>query len=275
MAEPVTASIMLAAGVAKGVSGYKAGQASSKASQATALYNQQITQLNAQMEADAGHIERVITERNASDVAEQYAYNAFLLSRQAEEVDDQNEFDMFVAERQYNIFTAEKRAKWGTSGVTMAGSPAVVAMADAHAAAMNLANIEQKGLQALNRVNQASEMTEYEGKVKYNNLMQSAYMRQYASNIERAQIINQGNVDYYNNALQSYTAQQQATSALVSGIASGVSSAAGAYGGDLGSLFGGGGGSNPFTEIWSGGTTGQSGMSMLINQPQAGMGYIP
>ena len=72
--------------------------------------------------------------------------------------------------------------------------------------------------------------------------MQTAYMQQYASDIQRANIINEGNINYYSNALKSYTAQQQATSALVSGIASGVSSAAGAYGGDLGSLFGGGGG---------------------------------
>jgi len=252
MAEPVTASIALAAGVAKGVGGYKAGQASSKAAQATAQYNQMITKLNAQMEADAGHIERVIGERNAVDVAEQASYNAFLLERQASEVEDQNEFEFFVAERQYDIFTAEKRSNWGTSGVTMQGSPAVVALADAHAAAMNLANVEQRGLQAVNRVNQASEMTKYEGKMKYNNLMQSAYMGQYASDIRRATIINQGNMDYYQNALKSHTAQQQATSALISGIASGVSAGASAYGGDLGSLFGGGGATATASTVGSG-----------------------
>ena len=123
----------------------------------------------------------------------------------------------------------------------MKGSPAVVALADAHAAAMNLANVEQRGLQAVNRVNQASEMTKYEGKMKYNNLMQSAYMGQYASDIRRATIINQGNMDYYQNALKSYTAQQQATSALIGGISEGISAGASAYGGDLGSIFGGGG----------------------------------
>ncbi len=267
MADPVTASIMVGAGVAKGVGGFKAGQASSKASQATAQYNQMITQLNAQMEQDAGRIERTIGERNASDVAEQASYNAFLLERQASEVEDQNEFDFFVAERQYDIFTSEKRAKWGTSGVTMQGSPAVVALADAHAAAMNLANIEQRGLQAVNRVNQASEMTKYEGKMQYNNMMQTAYMKQYSSDIQRANIINQGNMDYYNNALKSYTAQQQATSALISGIASGVSAGAQAYGGDLGSLFSSGGGGATAT------TAGSNYASGLGNN--ARMGFAP
>ena len=227
MADPVTASIMVGAGVAKGVGGYKAGQASSQASMATAEYNQMITQLNAQMEQDAGKIERTIGERNASDVAEQASYNAFLIERQVSEVQDLNEFDLFVAERQYDVFTSEKRANWGTSGVTMQGSPAVVALADAHAAAMNLANIEQRGLQAVNRVDQAAKMTKYQGKMQYNNMMQS--------DIRRANIINEGNMDSYQNQLQAYTARAQATQALVAGISDGISAGVSAYGG-----FGGG-----------------------------------
>jgi hypothetical protein len=197
-----------------------------------------LTQINAQMEKDAGRIERTIGERNASDVAEQASYNAFLIERQAEEVEDLNEFDFFVAGRQYDIFTAEKRANWGTSGVTMQGSPAVVAMADAHAAAMNLANIEQRGLQAVNRVDQAAKMTKYQGKMQYNNMMQSAYMGQYASDIRRANIINEGNMDSYQNQLQAYTARAKATQALVAGISDGISAGVGAMGG----MGGGGGG---------------------------------
>ena len=232
MADPVTMAVIAGgAGIAKGVGGFKAGQASSQASMATAQYNQMITQINAQMEQDAGRIERTIGERNASDVAEQASYNAFLLERQAEEVEDLNEFDFFVAERQYDIFTAEKRANWGTSGVTMQGSPAVVAMADAHAAAMNLANIEQRGLQAINRVDQAAKMTKYQGKMQYNNMMQSAYMGQYASDIRRANIINEGNMDSYQNQLQAYTARAKATQALVAGISDGISAGVGAMGG--------------------------------------------
>ena len=232
MADPVTMAVIAGgSGVAKGVGGFKAGQASSQASMATAQYNQMITQLNAQMEQDAGRIERTIGERNASDVAEQASYNAFLIERQAEEVEDLNEFDFFVAGRQYDIFTAEKRANWGTAGVTMQGSPAVVAMADAHAAAMNLANIEQRGLQAVNRVDQAAKMTKYQGKMQYNNMMQSAYMGQYASDIRRANIINEGNMDSYQNQLQAYTARAKATQALVSGISDGISAGVGAMGG--------------------------------------------
>ena len=160
------AAVGAAAGVAKGVSGYKAGQASSKAAMATAQNNQQISQINAQMEKERGRIVRSIVERNADDIGEQAVYNAFLLERQAIELEEQNDFDLLIAERQYDVFTAEKRAKWGTSGVTMAGSPAVVAMADAYAAAMNLANIEQRGLQAVSRMDQAAEMTQYRGKVE-------------------------------------------------------------------------------------------------------------
>ena len=260
MADPVTMAVIAGgAGIAKGVGGFKAGQASSQASMATAQYNQMITQLNAQMEQDAGRIERTIGERNASDVAEQASYNAFLLERQAEEVEDLNEFDFFVAERQYDIFTAEKRANWGTSGVTMQGSPAVVAMADAHAAAMNLANIEQRGLQAVNRVDQAAKMTKYQGKMQYNSMMQSAFMGQYASDIQRANIINQGNMDSYQNQLQAYTAKANANAALIGGIADGISAGAGAYAG-AGGTFGGGGNSAMFTNP----NTGQQVMSMGV-----------
>jgi len=262
----VATALAVGGNVAKGVSGYKAGQASSKAAQATAMYNQMITQINAQMQDEAGDIERVIGERNAEDVAEQASYNAFLLERQAEEVQIQNDFDLFVSERQSDIFTAEKRATWGSSGVTMRGSPAVVALADAHASAMNLANVQQRGLQAVSRVNQASKMTEYQGKVAYNNLMQTAYMKNYASDIQRANIINEGNMNYFQNALKSYTAQAQATSALIGGISDAVSAGASAYVSEGGSFddlfsFGGGGsassGSNvmgPFNTLQSNST---------------------
>ena len=218
---PATLAAGVAAGgqVAQGVSGYKAGQASSKAAMATAMYNRQITELNAKMELDRGTIVRTITERSADVAAENAAYNAYALEQQADQVLDQNAFDSFMAERQYDIFTAEKRAKWGSSGVTMAGSPAVVALADAQSAALNLANIEQRGLQAASRLDQAAKMTEYKGKVEYNNLMQSAWMQQYNSDVQRANIINEGNVNYYAGMSKAYQAQQQAQAALISGIA--------------------------------------------------------
>jgi len=226
MPEPMTMAMVAgASGVVKGVSGYKAGQASSKAAMATAQYNAQISQLNAQMEEDRGRITRAITERNADDIGEQAVYNAFLLERQADELEDQNDFDLLIAERQYDIFTAQKRANWGNSGVTMAGSPARVAMADAYAAAMNLANIEQRGLQAVSRTNQAAEMTKYKGKVDFNNMMQQAFMSQYTSDIQRANIINQGNMNYYAGASKAYVGQQQATAALISGLSDAASSA--------------------------------------------------
>jgi hypothetical protein len=141
----------------------------------------------------------------------------------------------------------------------MQGSPAVVAMADAHAAAMNLANIEQRGLQAVNRVDQAAKMTKYQGKMQYNSMMQSAFMGQYASDIQRANIINQGNMDSYQNQLQAYTAKANANAALIGGIADGISAGAGAYAG-AGGTFGGGGNSAMFTNP----NTGQQVMSMGV-----------
>ena len=223
--DPVTAAAVTGgAEVVKGVSGYKAGQASSKAAMATAMYNRQITELNAKMEQDRGTIVRTITERNAEVVGENASYNAYALEQQADQVLDQNAFDMFMAERQYDIFTAQKRAKWGTAGVTMAGSPAVVALADAQSAALNLANIEQRGLQASSRLDQAAKMTRYKGKVEYNNLMQTAWMQQYNSDVQRANIINEGNMNYYSGMSKAYQAQQQAQAALISGIAGGIGS---------------------------------------------------
>ena len=244
--DPVTVA-KIGATVQKGVGGYKAGQAGSKSAMATAEYNRMLTEINAKMQADKGLIERTIGERNAEDVAEQASYNAFVLERQAEEVGIQNEFDLFVSERQTDIFTAQKRARWGSSGVTMRGSPAVVALADAHAGAMNLANVQQRGLQAVSRVEQAAEMTRYQGKVAYNNMMQSAFMRNYASDIQRANIINEGSMNYYQNALQAYTSQVKGTQALLGSLgdaavigAKGDADAGGDF--DFGSIFGGGSG---------------------------------
>ena len=251
MPEPTTMAMLAAGGnVVKGVSGYKAGQSSSKAAMATAMYNAQISQLNAQMEQDRGRIVRAITERNADDIGEQAVYNAFLLERQADELEDQNDFDLLIAERQYDIFTAQKRANWGNSGVTMAGSPARVALADAYAAAMNLANIEQRGLQAVSRTEQAAEMTKYKGKVEFNNMMQQGFMSQYTSDIQRANIINEGNMNYYAGASKAYQAQQKCMADLIGGLTSAALSGTQAYigaGGTFGSeatvsAAGGGGG---------------------------------
>ena len=229
--EPMTAAaIMGGTGVAKGVSGYKAGQASSKSAAATAAYNKQISELNAKMEKDRGIIVRSINEHNADIGLEKATYDAFLIERQAVEVQDQNDFDMVVAERQYDIFTAEKRARWGTSGVTMQGSPAVVALADAHAAATNLANIELRGIQAVSKIQQTADMTRYQGRSNFNAAMQSAYLQQYQSDINRANIINEGNMNYYAGMSKSYQAQQQATAALIGGISDGISAGVGAYG---------------------------------------------
>ena len=142
----VAAAVAVGAGVTKGVSGYKAGQASAKSAMATAQYNKAINDANVQMEKDRGRITRSITERNAEVIADRASYDGFLIDRQATSVEAQTEFDVQIATRQYDIFTAEKRAKWGNSGVTMQGSPATVAFADAHAASVNLANIELRGL---------------------------------------------------------------------------------------------------------------------------------
>ena len=257
------AAVMAASSVAQGVSGYKAGQASSKSAMATAMYNKQISEINAKMEEDRGRIVRTITERNAEVMGEAAVYNAYLIDKQAGEIEDQNDFDIFMASRQYDIFTAEKRAKWGTSGVTMAGSPAVVAFADAHAAALNLANIEQRGLQAVSRTEQAAEMTRYKGKVEFNNMMQQGFMEQYNSDIQRANIINQGSMNFYAGASKAYQAQQAATAALVKGIAGGVS----AYASGGGFASGGGG----TTATASSAGTGSNYASGLGND--ARMGY--
>ena len=218
--DPATAS-MLVSGSSKltdGISGYKAGQSSAKSAMATAAYNKQISDINAQMEKDRGRITRSITERNAEVIADRASYDAFLIDRQALEQEAQTSFDMQIAERQYDIFTSEKRAKWGTSGVTMQGSPATVAFADAHAAAVNLANIELRGAQAKSSIEQTAAMTRYKGKTDYNATMQQALLQQYASDIQRANIINEGNMNMYAGMSKAYQAQQQANASLVNGF---------------------------------------------------------
>lgn len=223
MEATTAAAISAGSSVLQGVGGYKSGQASSRSAQATALYNRQISEINAQMEASRGLAVRSIVEANAEQIAEQAVYNAFIIDRQAEEIELQNDFDIFIASRQYDIFTSEKRARWGTAGVTMAGSPTTVAIADANAASLNLANIQQRGIQAASQVRQNANMTLYKGKVDFNNLMQQAFMEQYTSDIRRANIINEGSMNYYAGQTQAYAAQQQANSALISGIAGGIS----------------------------------------------------
>ena len=218
-----------AAGVAKGVSGYKAGQASAKSAMATAQYNKQISDINAKMEEDRGKIQRTITERNAEVIADRASYDGYLIDRQATEQEAQTDFDVQIATRQYDIFTSEKRARWGSSGVTMQGSPATVAFADAHAAALNLSNIEYRGAQARSSIEQSANMRRYQGKSDYNATMQQAVLQQYASDVQRANIINEGNMNMYAGMSKAYQAKQQATAALVGGISDGIMAGAGAY----------------------------------------------
>ena len=249
MPEPMTMA-MLAGGaeITKGVSGYKAGQSSAKSAMATAQYNKQIADINAKMEADRGIIVREITERNAEVIADRAVYDSYLLERQADEVLEQTAFDMQIAERQYDIFTAEKRARWGTSGVTMQGSPATVAFADAHAAAVNLANIELRGAQAASQIDQTAAMTQYKGHADYNATMQQAFLQQYNSDIQRANIINQGNMNLYAGMSKAYQAQQQANAALVSGFTNAITAGVGA----MNPGAGGGGGPSGFTQAGAG-----------------------
>ena len=230
--EPATTTALLTGGgeIVKGVSGYKAGQSSAKSAMATAMYNKQISDINALMEQERGRIVHSITDRNAEVIAERASYDAYLLGRQADEVEEQASFDMQIAERQYDIFTAEKRAKWGTSGVTMQGSPAVVAYADAHAAAVNLANIELRGAQAAGEIDQTAEMTKYKGHADYNATLQQGLLQQYASDIQRANIINEGNMNMYAGMSKAYQAKQAANAALVKGFTSAITSGVGAYG---------------------------------------------
>ena len=229
--EPTTAAMLVGGGkVVEGVSGYKAGQASAKSAMATAMYNKQISDINALMEQERGRIVHSITDRNAEVIAERASYDAYLLGQQADAVEEQASFDMQIAERQYDIFTAEKRAKWGTSGVTMQGSPAVVAYADAHAAAVNLANIELRGAQAAGEIDQTAEMTKYKGHADYNATLQQGLLQQYASDIQRANIINEGNMNMYAGMSKAYQAKQAANAALVKGFTSAITAGVGAYG---------------------------------------------
>ena len=230
--EPATTTALLTGGgeIVKGVSGYKAGQSSAKSAMATAMYNKQISDINALMEQERGRIVHSITDRNAEVIAERASYDAYLLGQQADAVEEQASFDMQIAERQYDIFTAEKRAKWGTSGVTMQGSPAVVAFADAHAAAVNLANIELRGAQASAQIDQTAAMTQYKGRADYNATMQQALLQQYASDIQRANIINEGNMNMYAGMSKAYQARNAANAALVNGFTNAISSGVSAYG---------------------------------------------
>jgi len=231
MAAPMAAAALVGGTqVIKGVSGYKAGQASAQSAMATAAYNKQISDINAQMEKDRGRITRSITERNAEVIADRASYDAFLIDRQVLEQEAQTAFDLQIAERQYDIFTSEKRAKWGTSGVTMQGSPATVAFADAHAAAVNLANIELRGAQAKSSIEQTAAMTRYKGKTDYNATMQQALLQQYASDIQRANIINEGNMNMYAGMSRAYQSKQQANAALIGGFSDAITAGVGAYG---------------------------------------------
>ena len=228
MVDPVTMAVV-GGGVAKGVSGYKAGQSSAKSAMATAQYNKAISDANAQMEKDRGRITRTITERNAEVIADRASYDAFLIDRQAGEYEAQTDFDVQIATRQYDIFTAEKRARWGSSGVTMQGSPATVAFADAHAAAVNLANIELRGAQAQSSIAQSADMRRYQGKSDYNATMQQAVLQQYASDINRANLINEGNMNMYAGMSKAYQAKQQANAALIGGLSDAVTGGVSAY----------------------------------------------
>ena len=225
----VAAAVAVGAGVTKGVSGYKAGQASAKSAMATAQYNKAINDANVQMEKDRGRITRSITERNAEVIADRASYDGFLIDRQATSVEAQTEFDVQIATRQYDIFTAEKRAKWGNSGVTMQGSPATVAFADAHAASVNLANIELRGAQARSSIAQSADMRRYQGKSDYNATMQQAVLQQYASDIQRANMINEGNMNMYAGMSKAYQAKQQASAALIGGLSDAVAGGVSAY----------------------------------------------
>jgi hypothetical protein len=225
----VAAAVAVGAGVTKGVSGYKAGQASAKSAMATAQYNKAISDANAQMEKDRGRITRSITERNAEVIADRASYDGFLIDRQAGEYEAQTEFDVQIATRQYDIFTAEKRAKWGNSGVTMQGSPATVAFADAHAASVNLANIELRGAQARSSIAQSADMRRYQGKSDYNATMQQAVLQQYASDIQRANMINEGNMNMYAGMSKAYQAKQQASAALIGGLSDAAAGGFSAY----------------------------------------------
>ena len=250
-------AVAVGAGVAKGASGYKAGQASSKSAAATAQYNKQISDINAKMEEDRGKIQRTITERNAEVIADRASYDGYLLDRQVIEQEAQTDFDVQIATRQYDIFTSEKRAKWGNSGVTMQGSPATVAFADAHAAAVNLSNIEFRGAQAKSGMEQQANMRRYQGKSDYNATMQQAVLQQYASDIQRSNIINEGNMNMYAGMSKAYQAKQQANAALVGGISDGIMAGAGAYKGGAGTagsttVSGGGGGSPDYGSAFQG-----------------------
>ena len=248
----VVGGTVAAAGVAKGVSGYKAGQASAKSAMATAAYNKQISDINAKMEEDRGRITRSLTERNAEVIADRASYDSFLIDRQAIEQEAQTEFDVQIATRQYDIFTSEKRAKWGSSGVTMQGSPATLAFADAHAAAVNLANIELRGAQARSSIEQSSNMRRYQGVSDYNATMQQAVLQQYSSDIQRANIINEGNMNMYAGMSKAYQAKQQATAALVGGISDGIAGGVGAYANAGGTFPGFGGGGGGFSSVRGG-----------------------
>ena len=94
--------------------------------------------------------------------------------------------------------------------------------------------------------------------------MQSAFMRNYASDIQRANIINEGSMNYYQNALQAYTSQVKGTQALLGSLgdaavigAKGYADAGGDF--DFGSIFRGSSGGGSDYNPYGGGTSGGSG----------------
>ena len=60
--------------------------------------------------------------------------------------------------------------------------------------------------------------------------MQQALLQQYASDIQRANIINEGNMNMYAGMSKAYQAQQQANAALIGGFSDAITGGVGAYG---------------------------------------------
>jgi multidrug resistance efflux pump len=95
---------------------------------------------------------------------------------------------------------------------------------------VNLANIELRGAQAQSSIEQSANMRRYQGKSDYNATMQQAVLQQYASDLQRANIINEGNMNMYAGMSKAYQAKAQANAALVGGISDGVMAGIGQYG---------------------------------------------
>lgn len=218
--EPTTAMLAAQAGgsLIKGIGGYKSGKGASKAAIATASYNRSLAELSASNVRSAGKLEFARDSLFAQQELDVGLYNADLLLHRAEGVELQTDFERGLNYRDSVKIIGEMKSSIGASGVTFAGSPAMqIAMAEYDMEVAD-SSILARGLVAKNNLENAYNMAQWAAKNKYNVSLSDANMKKWNTDVNAANIVNQGQADYYSGKLKASTAKAQGTNALIGGI---------------------------------------------------------